>query len=46
MKQREEELCALTIIKRLWKAINNSQTLNEAKEKFKETVLELILDEK
>jgi len=42
---KEEELCALTVIRRLWKSINNAKDLEEAKLNFKQTVLKLLLEE-
>jgi len=45
MPQKKEELCVLDVVRELWKAIEKSKNLEEAKENFKLKVLELILGE-
>ena len=42
---KNEELCAVTVFRRAWALLNESKSLEEAKEKFKQLVLELILQE-
>jgi len=42
---KEEELCALTVIRKLWKSIDKAKDLEEAKRNFKQTVLNLLLEE-
>ena len=45
MKKDEEEICVVTAIRELWKAIDKAQNLQEAKQNFKQAVLKLILEE-
>jgi len=45
-QKKEEELCVLDVIRELWKALEKSKNLDEAKENFKLKVLELILGER
>jgi len=45
MKKDEEEICVVTAIRELWKAINKAQDLQEAKQNFKQAVLKLLLEE-
>jgi len=44
-KKANEEICALTVFRRVWKLLQSSSTIEEAKKKFKELVVELILGE-
>jgi len=40
-----EELCALKVIREVWTMLNQSESIKDAKEKFKELILKLILEE-
>ena len=43
MPRHREEICAVTVMRKTWKILNESKNLEEAKTKFKELVLNLIL---
>jgi len=45
MPKQKEELCAVTVFRETWKLLNKVETLDEAKEKFKALVAQLILGE-
>jgi len=40
---KEEELCALNVFRETWRILSESKNLDEAKAKFKELIVELIL---
>jgi hypothetical protein len=42
---KNEELCAITVFRKTWALLNESRNLEEAKEKFRKLVLELVLHE-
>jgi len=42
----KEELCAMTVFRATWKMLGESRDLEDAKEKFKMLVLELVLEGK
>jgi len=42
---RQEELCALKVFRETWRMLNRAETIEEAKAKFKELIVELILSE-
>jgi len=44
-KRNNEELCALRVFRETWKLLNSVEDLNEAKEKFKTLVINLIFGE-
>lgn len=41
--QKNDELCAITIFREIWKTLNSAKDLNEAKKLFKEKMIKLIL---
>jgi hypothetical protein len=43
MKEDEEEVCAVKVIRKTWKMLNQCKNLEEAKEKFKQLIIDLIL---
>jgi len=43
MPQYKEEICAVTVMRKTWKILNESKNLEEAKTKFKDLVLNIIL---
>lgn len=45
MRKHQDELCVLSAIRRLWKVINNADSLEKAKENFRREVLNLILED-
>ena len=45
MKRRNEELCAVIVFRETWKLLAKTKDLEEAREKFKELVIDLILGE-
>ena len=42
---KEEELCAITIFREVWKILHKAKDLEEAKKLFKEKMVELIIGE-
>jgi len=40
-----DELCAVTVFRRTWALLNSCKSLDEAKERFKKLVVELVLEE-
>jgi len=42
---KEEELCAITVFRQVWKILQKAKDLEEAKKLFKEKMVELILGE-
>ena len=40
-----EDLCALTVIREIWQMLKQSKSIEDAKKKFRELVLKLILEE-
>ena len=44
-RKAEGELCALTVFRETWKVLANAKDLEEAREKFKKLILNLILGE-
>ena len=46
MTKKDEELCAINIIRHIWKILQTSKNLEEAKKKFRESITPLILGEK
>jgi len=43
MPKQEEELCALKVFRETWRMLNRAESIEEAKTKFKELVVKLIL---
>jgi len=40
---REEELCALKVFRETWRMLNRAESIEDAKARFKELIVELIL---
>jgi len=45
MPRKSEELCAITVFRKTWSLLNSCKSLDEAKEKFKQLLVELVLEE-
>jgi len=41
----KEELCALKVFREIWKMLEDASTLEEARKRFKELLLRLVLEE-
>jgi len=40
---KQEELCALKVFRETWRMLNRAETIEEAKARFKELIVNLIL---
>jgi hypothetical protein len=45
MPKKDEELCAINVLRYVWKILKNAKDLEEAKKQFRESITPLILGE-